>query len=169
MPHALEKELSKATRIRARANQPRQEFLSQLVEAVAGLDNDGWGSLSEPAQQWYNDNATLRKNDEKAAVLDFPEEAPAAPQEAAPAPVKEPRAPAPAAGSNGSEGKRVGAQVVIKQILMRDPKSTIEQIEEQLTAQGYKTSRVTVSTIRTDFRASLKMLKEAGHLKGVNI
>jgi hypothetical protein len=62
------------------------------------------------------------------------------------------------------EGKQVGAQTMIKQIMCDEPKISTDDLLAKLGKKGYTPTPLAVSSIRSGFRHSLKVLKEAGHL-----
>jgi hypothetical protein len=57
-----------------------------------------------------------------------------------------------------------GARTAIKRLLLKRPDLTIEQIEQALKRQGYDPTptRLAIQSIRTDFRATLKLLHAEG-------
>lgn len=60
----------------------------------------------------------------------------------------------------------VSASSLIKEFLMEDPEMSAADLEEKLRTKGLTLTRISISTVRSDFRHSLKALKAAGHLKG---
>lgn len=82
-----------------------------------------------------------------------------------------------AAASNGKAKKKVvatgrkdgaktgGGQTKLKQILARDPDMSIDELETRLKKQGHEMSRMTLSTQRSGFRHTVKVLQDAGLLK----
>ncbi len=65
--------------------------------------------------------------------------------------------------------REAGAQDFIKQEIMRNPHITREDLHEKVKKKGFKVSSLTVSTLRSGFRNSLKIIRDAGHLKGIDI
>lgn len=65
--------------------------------------------------------------------------------------------------------RAAGAQDFIKQEIMRNPNITREDLHEKVKKKGFKVSSLTVSTLRSGFRNSLKIIRDAGHLKGIDI
>jgi hypothetical protein len=63
-----------------------------------------------------------------------------------------------------SERKPVGAQTMIKQLMIDNPKITTDELMEKLQKKGYTPTPLAVSSIRSGFRHSLKVIKEAGLL-----
>lgn len=68
--------------------------------------------------------------------------------------------PAKAAG-NGTE-KKTGAQSLIKKLLTKNPRLTVDDIHKKLVDKGYQTTPVAISSIRSGFRHTIKVLHEAG-------
>lgn len=68
---AVEKEILKVVKVKAKAKEARQEFLERVTAAVADLSDDDWNSLSDVAQNWCND-ATAAANAEDE-IPEFPE------------------------------------------------------------------------------------------------
>jgi hypothetical protein len=64
--------------------------------------------------------------------------------------------------TNGS--RPAGAQTMIKQLLLKDPSMSTEDILAQLSKKGYSPTRQAATSIRSGFRHSLKVIKEAGML-----
>ena len=60
---------------------------------------------------------------------------------------------------------RENVRTVIQRMILREPNITVDEIEDRLKSRGLKTSRLTVSTIRADFRRDLRFLKSEGLLK----
>jgi hypothetical protein len=70
-----------------------------------------------------------------------------------------------AATGRKEAGKTGGGQTKLKQILARDPDMSIDDLEVRLKKQGHEMSRMTLSTQRSGFRHTVKVLQEAGLLK----
>jgi hypothetical protein len=68
-----------------------------------------------------------------------------------------------------AEGKQVGAQTMIKELMCDDPKATTEELLAKLAKKGYTPTPLAVSSIRSGFRHSLKVLDNAGKLKGMSL
>lgn len=177
--NSVEKALQKATGVKCPAGIARKDYLRKLVEAAADqLPDDAWNALSPEAQLWVNTAATAYKANEE--IADFPPDEPAA--AAAPAkapraaPVRKaaaaaaqeeaaPQAPAPAAPAR----KPASSGVLIKQFMLVDPNISVKDLKDKLTELGANPSDLTITTVRSDFRQTLKFLKEAGKLRGVEI
>jgi hypothetical protein len=178
MMHAIEKALQDATKIKHKAGgknpEPRQDYLKKLVVAAAdGMPEDEWNKLSPEAQLWVNTAATAYKGNEE--IPDFPPVDPAAPAApAAQSATGKPKVAKPAKASNGDDDasgtRRLGgASGIIKLMMLENPNISAADIKAGLEAQGAKVSDLTITTVRSDFRQTLKFLKEEGKLVGVVI
>lgn len=132
-------------------------------EAVAEFAEDD-PPADEPEDPKADDSKASSADDD----ADEPEKKPAKKKSAAKdkapakekAPAKDKAASKPAADKGG---KREGVSVTIKKIMIARPNISAAELTELLEDQGYsKVSQFTVSTIRADFRNSLKVLIEAG-------
>jgi len=150
--HAIEAELQKVTKVMPKSGAARDSYLRDIIAAVQDLTDQQWGSLSTEAQHWVNSGTRALKA--KKSIADFPSDDP--PKKVDGVPQK-------------SDDKPVGAQTVIKRMLIKEPGLTVDDLCGRLEKQGYKTSRLAVSTMRSDFRHSLKILKEEGKLKGIEL
>lgn len=105
------------------------------------------------------------------------------PSKPAPKPAAKP-APKPAAkppkkaaaAADGNSGKLTkppkvapGASTFIKRMLLKDMNVTNAELMEQLREEGVSVTPITVSTIRSDFKHSLKVLQEAGYATEVAV
>ncbi len=60
-----------------------------------------------------------------------------------------------------------GGQQMIKKILLKQPTLTTDELLEKLEKQNFKVSKMAVSSIRSGFRDSLRVIKDAGYLDDV--
>lgn len=197
-PTALEMELRKATGVKPKGGEDRQDYLKRLSDKAQDIPEEAWEDLSEPAQLWAN--AAVAAGTNGKDIKDFVEEGgeeeeeeeagaevPASdkrhpgrkkptavkaakkPAKATPAPKKAAatKKPAPTAkkGKGGDEPKEDGVKVVIKRMVLADPKVPVDDVMDELAKRGGTPSRMTVSGIRAEFRHSLKFLKSVGALK----
>lgn len=65
--------------------------------------------------------------------------------------------------------RRVGAQSLIKRLVLKDPQITVNDLVEKVTKQGYEVTRFAASTIRSGFRHSIKIIQEEGLLKNLKL
>lgn len=68
-----------------------------------------------------------------------------------------------------ASGDGQGVKDRIKAIMIEEPDVSLDDIMEQMGKGGSKLSRVTISNIRAEFRHSLRALKRAGKLKGIDL
>lgn len=182
---AIEKELLKATNLKTKKGEDRQAYLVRLINAVQDLSDGDWDKISPEAQAWTN--AGAKADNKKKAVVDFPDldaggsdaadagtdegaaAKPAADKKKAAAKDKAADAPAKKAGGKAADKgvpeKREGVQVAIKKIMLARPKISAAELSDMLEERGYTVSQFTVTTIRSDFRNSLRVLIEAGLIK----
>lgn len=194
MASKIEKELQAVTKIKPKAKEERGDYLVRMAAACdpEELKEDDWGKLSKAAQDWAN--AAIKANNAEKDVADFPdvngedaEEGEAevtetitkakrgsdkktvVAKEKGLKPAKEAKAetkaktkskPVKEAGAGG-----VGIKVQIKQLMMDDPNISIDDIMTKL--KRTELSRLTASTVRSEFRNSLRVLNDAGKLKGI--
>jgi hypothetical protein len=65
--------------------------------------------------------------------------------------------------------RRVGAQSLIKRLVLKDPKISVDDLLDKVKGQGFECSRLAASTIRSGFRHSIKIIQEEGLLKNVKL
>jgi len=65
-----------------------------------------------------------------------------------------------------AKDKKPGAQLTIKQLIIRNPKLSSEDVVEKLKAKGLKATLSAVSTIRSGTLQTLRLVKELGMPKG---
>lgn len=179
---AIERELAAATKLKARKNEDRQDYLTRLMKAVSRLDNDPWGDLTTAAQDWTNEAA--KSYNEGTPIVDFgasggevevpkeeaPEEVQNAPEEPSEAdevqgvspsesPTEEMEEPSkPVRGRAGATRK--SACHMIKTWVVKDPKITVKDIAAKLRSKGLKVSDVTIASLRSSVRDTLRVMRE---------
>ena len=82
---------------------------------------------------------------------------------------KKPTAEKPAKEKKVAVKTRSGAQQMIKKLILKQPAITVEQLLEKLDKAGHKPSRLAVSSIRSGFRDSIRVIKDAGYLEDVEL
>lgn len=175
---AIEKELVEATSLSSKKNEDRQKYLARLMKAASKLDDDEWADLSTEAQKWNNDAATDFKSGN--AIEDFPDleteeetdqsEVEIAPEEAADEespplqPEKDEEQPKGRAGKSGRPvaAKKTSACHAIKTLVVKKPDISVKELSEKLKQKGLKVSDVTIATLRSDTRDTLRVLNESG-------
>jgi hypothetical protein len=65
------------------------------------------------------------------------------------------------ARGNGAR-RPIGAQYKIKELLLKNPKMSVEDLLEKLAPLGFKPTRTAVASIRSGFRHSLKVIMDKG-------
>lgn len=151
----IEQELVAATNFKTKKDESRQAYLKRLMRTVSKLNDDGWAELSGDAQDWNNDAAQSAKDGK--SINDFPDadtdvdiSEEAAEEEVVPAKKdKEPRVT-----------KRTSACHVIKMMVVKKPSISVQDLSAKLKAKNLKVSDVTVATIRSDTRDTLRVLNE---------
>jgi len=181
---SIESELQQATSTRAMRN--RGKYLEVLVERALALPEEGWAGLSAETQAWVNSN--VQAYNDRRPLTDFeaedaptPETTPA-PELAAPANDQNDTPSTTSEGESGettpapprprgrpprevADGVKRGAQTRIKEIVVAEPSMTLDAVREALKTEGYVTSSAAISTIRSDFLHSLRVLKATGCLR----
>jgi len=170
----IEQELLKATGTKTKRNENRQAYLTRVMKAVAVLDDDVWEGLATEAQEWNNGAAEAHKAGD--AIADFPDyeelddnprpdrnaisDAEEEEEEAVPVKAEAKKAPGRPVGGGGS--RKTSACHTIKKIVAKKPTISVSELSEKLKADGLKVSDVTIATLRSDFRDSLRVLNELG-------
>lgn len=117
-------------------------------------DEDGEKKMKAPAKKKTGGKAPAAEKTEKAAKAGR-----AASKE------KEKPAAAKAAKSNGSGKKPVSAIHRIRQIVVKKPKISTDDLIAQLEKEGFTTSKMTVGTTKQGTRDTMKALVAAGMLE----
>lgn len=171
----IEQDLLAATKLPEKKNEPQQKYLTRLMLATTKLPDVDWEGLSTEAQEWVNSGAEAHKA--KDALEDFPdyeevEDEPAdeeaddeadeeVEEEKAPVEAKPKKEEKPVKESYASPAPRkVSACHMIKKIVVKKPKITVAELSEKLKADGLKVSDVTIATLRSDLRDTLRVLNE---------
>lgn len=160
---AIEKELLAVTKLKSKKDEDRQDYLARLCKAVAKIKDPEWEALSSEAQEWNNDAAEAVRA--AANIVDFPDAAKSAPKpevdeeddEEAPAkPAKAAKAPPK------TSGKRASACHTIKMLVAKNPSISVADLSTKLKDSSLKVSDVTVATLRSDTRDTLRVLNDLG-------
>jgi hypothetical protein len=192
MVSKIQTTLREATGLKPKSGEDTQEFYKRLIAAVQELPEDAWEKLDTKSQKWVNEGAkaanakediqdfpdaeaneedeevatkktkTAKKGGDKPATKkvaadDKTEKKPAVKKEAKPEKEAK-KAPATKRGS--------GLESTIKNMIVKKPTITSDELVEKLEAKSVKASRFTVVAIRAGFRHSIKVLQEAGMIKG---
>lgn len=160
----IEQELLNATELKSKKDEQRQAYLSRLCRACAKVDDEVWEALSTAAQNWNNDAAQRVKDG--GTIVDFPdfkepvsnvddesdEEAKVVTK-----PKLDKKKPEP---KLIVQERKVSACHTIKKMVVKNPKITVAELSEQLKDSGLKVSDVTIATLRSDLRDTLRVLNE---------
>lgn len=183
----IEEELQKATGVKA--SKDRAAYLKKLHTGAMALSEDDWDKLSPAAQNWAN--AATKSIEAKTALVDFAvakakaepeaevedteeateEEAPAAkPKGAAkPAAAKTAAKPVAEAKPKAAPKEKVkkgpGKIEKMKGIILKNMSDKPEDLKAKLIAAGVEVQDSTITTVRSDFMSSLRVLKKAGKLE----
>ena len=160
----IETELLSFVSIKSKRGETRQDYLEKLMRAVAALKDSEWEKISTPAQEW--NNAAAEAIEQRKEIEDFPDVQPEADEEA-PQPVKaKPQTDKnQLVNKHNGSTRKISACHKIKQLVVKKPKITVADLAEALQADGFKVSDVTISTLRSDTRDTLRVLRDAGMLE----
>ncbi len=182
----IEEELLAVTKLPEKKKEDRQKYLYRLMYAAAKVKDDVWESISPIAQDWVNGGAEAHKaGDEIEDFPDYEEDEPdtnprpeevdeEVDEEAAPVVVKkkepkktEPKEekeekPVKAAKEPEKQVRRVSACHMIKKLIVQTPKITVDELSKQLKDMNLKASDITVATLRSDMRDTLRLFNELG-------
>lgn len=175
----IEQELLEATNFKPKKNEDRDDYLRRLMLAVSKLKDPEWEVLSTEAQEWTNAGAEAHKGgDEVAEFPDFEEEVDDNPpvdeevdEEEEPEPVKaktkevktEKKVEAkPEKKAIPQSNRKVSACHTIKTMVVKKPTISVAELSEQLKESGLKVSDVTIATLRSDLRDTLRVMNELG-------
>lgn len=183
----IETELLGAVKVPGKKkNESYQDYLTRLYRGTQECEQDVWDSLTTPVQDWAN--SCVAATNANKELPDFPDletkdddmaskKAPAKAGKkddgaAAKAPAKnsgkgaaaKSSGKAPAAAKAAKSDNPPSMRRVLKQIVVRDPAIAVDELIEKLKGKGFKASDVTVSSIRSDTRDTMKVLADAGLL-----
>lgn len=172
----IEQELLEAVKpFPEKKKEERQAYLVRLMRAAAKVKDSVWEGFTSEAQDWVNGGAEAFKAGD--ALEDFPdyeeveeeqsedEEVDEEAEEEKPEPVK-------AKPEKKQEAKpvkepktvvaprKMSACHMIKKMVVKDPKISVEDLSKQLKDQGLKVSDVTIATLRSDLRDTLRVMNE---------
>jgi hypothetical protein len=164
----IEAELVKATGIKPKDGEDRQKYLVRVVEKLHTLDDDAFYALSKPTQKWANNAVEAHDADQPIADFAAPngkdgkhtttKEKPVTKKAPAKDKPKEKKGITTAVRGDGIKDR-------IKALVWKNPSVGVDDLMEKLAKNGPTPSRLTVSSIRSEFRHSLKWLVRNGHLK----
>jgi len=175
----IELELQEVSEVQQKKKEDRQAYLTRLMRQVSKVEDDIWGSLSKDAQDWNNEAATAFKEgreiddfpveDEEPEIEETAVEPPegdteGVPQEeedtenevSVPEPEKQP------VMRTKVRGKNTSACHTIKRMVVKKPHITVDEITSKLKVLDLKVTPVTISTLRSSVRDTLRVLNEEG-------
>ena len=130
----IEAELLAASKLKEKKNEDRQDYLARLMRSVAKLPDDVWEGISSDAQTWNNDAAEAYKAG--VVIADFPD-----------------------LEADASVDAEVDEEEEVE-AAPKKPNITVAELSEKLKADGLKVSDVTIATLRSDLRDTLRVLNE---------
>src|SRR5580692_9215033 len=175
MTSKIEQELTELLKFKTKRGEKRPDMLARMLKGVTDLSDEAFDAMSKPAQEWAN--SASKAKDAQDDLPDFPDtntDAESAEEtnvktkkEAAPAkgaaknteakiekPVKEKKAAAP------KEKKGPGKIHKMKLLILKNLGVTAEDLSAKLKAAGIEVSDSTVTTVRSDFLSSIRVLQE---------
>ena len=158
----IETEILGVVQVKARRTEKRQEYLERVMYAVTKLADKDWETLSTDAQTWTN--AAAQSVKDETEIADFADLATeeevvdnaVQEQEVEAAPTRRGRGQA-----KGNGTRKISACHKIKTFVVKNPKITVEALSQKLKDTGLKVSDVTIATIRSDTRDTLRVLNDA--------
>lgn len=189
------KEIAKVTGEGARdENETTQSYMNRLLASIRHLTDDEWGNLSPDAQEWSNSATKAENDDQPLPDFPDVRKEPESEQEDSPPPKtrsakkgngvvpmstkkkKKKTAPLIKKSMGGTSTKKtnttvlkksktLGAQDFLKMEVLNDINISSDDLMLKLKKKGFKVSNHTVSSMRSSFRNSVKMMQDAGYLK----
>lgn len=168
----MQEELMELLKLKPKKGEERQTLLKRIVIAVTALSDEEFSELPKQTEDWAN--AASRANDKEKPIPDFPDfkttDAEGADKESkdmpktdkkAAAPAKEAKAPKAAAEKKAPAKKGGGKIHQMKQIILKNLGISTEDLTAKVKAAGLEVSDSTVTTVRSDFLSSIRVLQEA--------
>ena len=162
------RELSDATKLERQQGEVRTEYIDRLIRAVNNLSDKEWDTLSEPTQMWFNNSVDALAETKPVPIPeDEPAEDPvvvATPETTTTTVTSIPNKGGRVVGYQS--GKKSGSRRA-KEIVVEDPKVTLDMLSKRLVDEGYKLSLGTLQVLLPDTLQTLQILQEKGLLKAV--
>ena len=159
----------------------RQRYLQALVVKIGNMSTAQWNGLSKAAHDWANPAIRAYNIGDNEIIPDFPGGGPEPSEVVKPPELEaklkakgknkavesEPAAPARKgrAGRDDDEGGSEGVLTSVKMLLLENPDYTVPELKEKLKEKGLTSSPMAISSVRSSFRHTLRVLKDAGYLK----
>jgi hypothetical protein len=162
----IEQELLEVSALKVKKNEDRQKYLERLMRAVSKLPDPDWEGLSKAAQDWNNGAAEAHKGGSE--LEDFPDyeevddEIDEEQAEEETKPIEKAAKKKEEAPAKSYAPRKVSACHTIKKLVAKKPDISVSDLSEKLKGEGFKVSDVTIATLRSDFRDSLRVLNELG-------
>jgi hypothetical protein len=160
----IEQELLETTAVKLPRGNDRQKQLIKVMLAAANLPDDKWEGLSKEAQDWTNDNAEAYKA--KSDVEDYPDlvdEEPELPvgeideeDEEQPSELVEEKVDTRVRVSE----KRISACSMVKEMVLKRPSISVDEIMDHLKKKDLKVTPVTVASLRSSVRDVLRTINK---------
>lgn len=153
----IETELIAATSTKKKVGEKRQAYLTRVKDAVLGLGDDEWESLSTPSQVWTN--AAVTTSDKGESISDFSDIV---------VPDGKGLKKAVKTKKDAAAKKAVKPTSMrrsIKFMLAKNPALTVDELAAKLKQVGHTPTPLAIHAIRWDTRDTFKVLKECGMLK----
>ena len=178
----IETELLEATGLKEKKTEKRQDYLGRLCRSVAKVPDEVWEGLSTAAQNW--NNAAAERLKDGGNIVDFSDvkvatkpvekvdeevdeeideeetSAPVATKPAKPEKAAKPEKEKVVLTHTPGTPRKVSACHTIKKMVVKKPQITVAELSEKLKAAGLKVSDVTIATLRSDLRDTLRVLNE---------
>lgn len=146
----VERELQKATGVKPKDNDKRQDYLRTLFIAADDMSQEAWDRLSDPAQLYVNRMSKSYKNGKP--YPDFP--------------APEPDRPIITKPVHEEPEKRAGKPVTLRlrELVVKHPNLTLAEARKKLGDIG-KISQLSINTIYSDTRVTLRLAAKFDKLK----
>jgi hypothetical protein len=176
----VEELLQEATKVTPKKGEDRAGYLVRIIEACQDLEDTLWEGLPEEAQLWVNAGAKKLKANKSPDDFPAEEEEAEEPEEGEGEPAEaetetegeEEQEEKPAAAKPAkkvvkkpSGEKKKSAQIVIRELVLENPKISAGDLNTKLASQGYTVSMSTITTTKAAFTQSVRVLQEANMLK----
>ena len=170
-------DLATACDLEFTADADEQQYLTNLMQAVNGLEEDSWKGLSSDAQAWFNDAAKLFEDVKDGETVSIP--APAgmhvdisqgktsedASTDAPEKPIKEPKAAKePKAKKEKKEKVTPGARH-IREILCDDYSLTLKEVMDKLLGRGVEMKKTSAQVVYLNTVRAFETAAELGTVK----
>lgn len=157
-------DLSAACNLEFAADADEQEYLTSLMQAVNGLEEDAWKGLSSDAQAWFNDAAKLFEEQKEGEPVSIPAPAGMHPDKTstdAPADKKEPKAKK----EKVVKEKTTPGARHIREILCDDYSLTLKDVMAKLSERGVEMKKTSAQVVYLNTVRAFETAAELGTVK----